>query len=210
MLTSRFIQVESSCSPPSTAADRSPSSPLIPPVNWVNLPSPNTRVGPRWWTEGRTPPPHWTGFSPDGNYALIPDLGLDQIVIYKVHSSKPAITPHGVGQSVPGGGPRHMRFSSDGRFIYLLNELSLSVTTFCLGCKGHKALSTTPRSARRSRRGKLQFRRGNLGPSKRLICLLIESWARYCQRLPGQPKIRKAQGHSGSADPRELFPGTST
>ena len=93
-----------------------------------------------------SPHPHWTGFSPDGNYALIPDLGLDQIVIYKVHSSKPAITPHGVGQSVPGGGPRHMRFSSDGRFIYLLNELSLSVTTFAWDAqKGTaKALSTTP------------------------------------------------------------------
>ena len=60
----------------------------------------------------------------------MPDLGLDQIVIYKVDSSKPAITRHGVGQSVPGGGPRHMRFSTNGKFIYLLNELTLSVTTF--------------------------------------------------------------------------------
>jgi 6-phosphogluconolactonase len=31
---------------------------------------------------------------------------------------------------VPGGGPRHLRFSTDGKFIYLLNELTLSVTTF--------------------------------------------------------------------------------
>ena len=78
----------------------------------------------------QSPHPHWTGFSPDGKYALVPDLGLDQIVIYKVDSSKPSITRHGVGQSVPGGGPRHMRFSTDGKFIYLLNELTLSVTTF--------------------------------------------------------------------------------
>ena len=78
----------------------------------------------------QSPHPHWTGFSPDGKYALVPDLGLDQIVIYKVDPSKPAISPHGVGQSVPGGGPRHLRFSTDGKFIYLLNELTLSVTTF--------------------------------------------------------------------------------
>jgi 6-phosphogluconolactonase len=77
-----------------------------------------------------SPHPHWCGFSPDGRFALVPDLGLDQIVIYKVDLETPAITPHGVGQSVPGGGPRHMRFSPDGAFIYLLNELSLSVTTF--------------------------------------------------------------------------------
>ena len=94
----------------------------------------------------QSPHPHWTGFSPDGKYALVPDLGLDQVVIYKVDSSKPAIRPHGVGQSVPGGGPRHMRFSIDGKFIYLLNELSLSVTTFAWDAsKGTaKTLTTEP------------------------------------------------------------------
>jgi 6-phosphogluconolactonase len=98
--------------------------------------------------EGRqkSPHPHWTGFSPDGKYALVPDLGLDQIVIYKVDETKPAITRHAVGQSVPGGGPRHMRFSIDGKFIYLLNELTLSVTTFAWdAAKGTaKTLDTTP------------------------------------------------------------------
>ena len=93
-----------------------------------------------------SPHPHWTGFSPDGKYALVPDLGLDQIVIYKVDASKPAINPHGIGQSVPGGGPRHMRFSTDGKFIYLLNELTLSVTTFAWdAAKGTaKTLTTEP------------------------------------------------------------------
>ncbi len=92
------------------------------------------------------PHPHWCGFSPDANYAFVPDLGLDQIVIYKVDPDKPAITPHGVAQSVPGGGPRHMRFSVDGKFIYLLNELSLSVTTFAWNAETGTAtrVSTTP------------------------------------------------------------------
>lgn len=76
------------------------------------------------------PHPHWVGFSPDGRFALVPDLGLDQIVIYAIDRDSPALQPHGVAQSIPGGGPRHMRFSTDGRFIHLLNELSLSVTTF--------------------------------------------------------------------------------
>ncbi len=93
-----------------------------------------------------SPHPHWTGFSPDGKYALVPDLGLDQIVIYKVDTNKPSISKHGVAQSVPGGGPRHMRFSVDGKFIYLLNELNLSVTTFAWDAqKGTaKRLTTTP------------------------------------------------------------------
>jgi 6-phosphogluconolactonase len=76
------------------------------------------------------PHPHWCGFSPDGRFALVPDLGMDGIVIYRVDETAPRIERHGFAASVPGGGPRHMRFSPDGRFIYLLNELSLSVTTF--------------------------------------------------------------------------------
>ena len=102
-----------------------------------------------------SPHPHWTGFSPDGKYALVPDLGLDQIVIYKVDERKPAITRHGVGQSVPGGGPRHMRFSIDGKFIYLLNELTLSVTTFAWdAAKGTaKTLTTEPAISEQDKQG---------------------------------------------------------
>jgi len=77
-----------------------------------------------------SPHPHWCGYSPDGKFALIPDLGLDGIVIYSIDPARPSITRHGFAASVPGGGPRHMRFSNDGRFIYLLNELSLSVSVF--------------------------------------------------------------------------------
>lgn len=76
------------------------------------------------------PHPHWCGFSPDGNYAFVPDLGMDGIVIYRIDQDKPDIIKHGFADSIPGGGPRHMRFSTDGNFIYLLNEITLSVTTF--------------------------------------------------------------------------------
>jgi 6-phosphogluconolactonase len=92
------------------------------------------------------PHPHWCGFSPDGQFALVPDLGLDRIVIYKVNTNGPSIERHGFAASVPGGGPRHMRFSPDGRFIYLLNELSLSVTTYAWDAAAGAArqLATVP------------------------------------------------------------------
>ncbi len=77
-----------------------------------------------------SPHPHWCGFSPCGNFALIPDLGLDQIVIYRVNAETPSIQPHGFAKTVPGGGPRHMRFSQDQDWIYLLNELDLSISIF--------------------------------------------------------------------------------
>lgn len=73
---------------------------------------------------------HWVGFSPDHRFALVPDLGLGGIVIYRINPDAPSIERHGFAASVPGGGPRHMRFSPDGKFIYLLNERSISVTTF--------------------------------------------------------------------------------
>ena len=94
----------------------------------------------------KAPHPHWCGYSPDGNYAVVPDLGMDGIVIYAINPDKTAITKHGFAASVPGGGPRHMRFSNDGKFIYLLNELSLSVSAFSWDAASGTAtlLSTTP------------------------------------------------------------------
>lgn len=77
-----------------------------------------------------TPHPHYCGFSPDGRFALVPDLGLDGIVIYRVNTEAATIERHGVAATVPGGGPRHLKFSPDGKFIYLLNELNTSVTTY--------------------------------------------------------------------------------
>lgn len=73
---------------------------------------------------------HWTGFSPDNRFAFVPDLGLDQVVIYKVDAAKAKLTPHGAGQVPPGGGPRHMKFHITGRWVYVLNELDLTVTVF--------------------------------------------------------------------------------
>lgn len=92
------------------------------------------------------PHPHWCGFSPDGRFALVPDLGMDGIVIYRVDPEARTISPHGFAASVPGGGPRHMRFSPEGKHIYLLNELSLSVSVFAWNSEAGTAerLGTTP------------------------------------------------------------------
>ena len=82
--------------------------------------------------EGRqnAPHAHWTGFSPDNRFAFVPDLGLDQVVIYKVDAADANLTPHGAGEVPGGGGPRHMRFHTGGQWIYVLNELDLSVSVF--------------------------------------------------------------------------------
>lgn len=73
---------------------------------------------------------HWTGYSPDGKFAFVPDLGLDKVVIYKYDPQTGSIQEHGFGQVPPGGGPRHMKFHTNGKWIYVLNELDLSVSVF--------------------------------------------------------------------------------
>ena len=96
------------------------------------------------------PHPHWCGFSADGRFAFVPDLGMDGIAIYEVDlgegGAAKGLRQTGVAMSVPGGGPRHMRFSTNGKFVYLLNELSLSVTTFAYDAKAGtlKKLGTVP------------------------------------------------------------------
>ena len=73
---------------------------------------------------------HWTGFSPDNQFAFVPDLGLDKVMIYRVDHAHQTIRPHGSATVPPGGGPRHMKFHPSGKWVYVLNELALSVTVF--------------------------------------------------------------------------------
>lgn len=73
---------------------------------------------------------HWSGTSPDDRFAFVPDLGLDKVVIYKLDTDNAKLEPHGYGVCPPGGGPRHMKFHPNGKIIYVLNELALSVTVF--------------------------------------------------------------------------------
>lgn len=78
---------------------------------------------------------HWVGFSPDNRFAFVPDLGLDKVLIYKIDVATSKITPHGFGKVPPGGGPRHMKFHTSGKWAYVLNELDLSVTVFTYDAK---------------------------------------------------------------------------
>lgn len=106
----------------------------------------HTEAFPELVSDGAEPHPHWSGFSPDGRFAFVPDLGLNQLVTYRVLEDGKGLQLSSAVASVEGGGPRHMRFSTDGRFIFLLNELTLSVTTFAYDAETGEAerLTTTP------------------------------------------------------------------
>ena len=78
------------------------------------------------------PHAHETVLSADGRFLYVPDLGLDQICIYKIDASSGAVTPNNPPFSkVPAGmGPRHIVFSRDGNFAYVMSELKSVVLAF--------------------------------------------------------------------------------
>lgn len=81
--------------------------------------------------------PHAHSFiaGPENQFAYVPDLGLDKVLIYRFDPATAQLTAAGAGLLEAGAGPRHMKFSRDGKFAYVLNELSLSVTTFAYSKK---------------------------------------------------------------------------
>jgi 6-phosphogluconolactonase len=81
------------------------------------------------------PHAHWVGTDPGNRLLFVPDLGIDQVVIYEMDLNAGTIKPHGHGRCPPGSGPRHMAFHPNGRFAYVLNELAISVTVFAYDAK---------------------------------------------------------------------------
>jgi 6-phosphogluconolactonase len=75
---------------------------------------------------------HGTFFSPDGKYLLVPDLGIDKIMLYNFDevSGKLTATEQAFVALKPGAGPRHITFTPNGNFVYAIEELSGYITEF--------------------------------------------------------------------------------
>ena len=72
---------------------------------------------------------HCACFTPDGRYALATDFSADRILSYQLIGQK--VVANGVAASVSAdSGPRHLVFSKNGRYAYLMSELSGKVTVF--------------------------------------------------------------------------------
>jgi 6-phosphogluconolactonase len=75
------------------------------------------------------PHAHRATVSPDNNFVLVNDLGLDCIHIYRLDAATAQLTPSDPAQwrSAPGTGPRALRFHPNGRWAYCVDELDSSV-----------------------------------------------------------------------------------
>src|SRR4051812_46087418 len=70
-------------------------------------------------------------------YAFVPHLGSDQIFqfIFDASSGRLSANTPPVLQMQKGSGPRHLIVSADNKFVYLLNELTATVSTLALDAK---------------------------------------------------------------------------
>ena len=92
---------------------------------------PNDAVGPRKDRQQKAFA-HQTFYTPDGKLMGVCDLGCDRVNFYDYKKSggldKPVITL----KADPGDGPRHAIFSNDGKFLFVVNELSSTVTSYAV------------------------------------------------------------------------------
>jgi 6-phosphogluconolactonase len=80
----------------------------------------------------RGPHAHEITVSADNRFVLVNDLGLDQILVYRLDAVKGTLAPNDPPfvKLAAGSGPRHMAFGKGGRFAYAINEILLTVTAF--------------------------------------------------------------------------------
>ena len=77
------------------------------------------------------PHPHSVNRVPGcGSWWLVPDLGADRIVVYRLDSASGTLAQHGAAQSTAGGGPRHLAFHPAMQYVYVINELASTVTVY--------------------------------------------------------------------------------
>lgn len=85
------------------------------------------------------PHAHFTSATPNGKYVYTVDLGTDHIMNYVVNTQTGELKPNPaqpVFNAKPGSGPRHFAVSASGKYLYLLNELDLTLTACSISDAG--------------------------------------------------------------------------
>ncbi len=99
---------------------------------------------------------HCTVFDPSYRFLFVPTRGDNWIAQYRYDALGRRLTesdPPRVAEA-PGGGPRHLAFHPNGRFAYLVNELTLTLSTYALDAT-HGTLSPVQRGVLAAPAGEL-------------------------------------------------------
>jgi 6-phosphogluconolactonase len=79
------------------------------------------------------PHAHAATADPTGRFLYVPDLGLDQVLVYRIDASAGTLTPATPPFAPvlpPGAGPRHIAISKDGRHAYVITEMLCTIVAF--------------------------------------------------------------------------------
>ena len=87
--------------------------------------------------------------SHDDRFVLTADLGADKIFIYRFDAKNGTLSPNTPAfvSAEPGSGPRHLTFGSSGKFLYLANELTGTVTVYAYNSESGALLAKQTVSA---------------------------------------------------------------
>jgi 6-phosphogluconolactonase len=104
--------------------------------------------------------PHGHSINVDAanRFAVVCDLGLDKVLVYRFDPEKGTLTPNDPPgyDCKPGSGPRHFAFHPDGKHAYAINELACTITAFDYDAdkgvlKEIQAISTLPEGVKKEK-----------------------------------------------------------
>jgi len=78
------------------------------------------------------PRAHGTALSPDNRFAVVTEHGMDQLRLYRFDAAKGTLTPNSPAffQESPANAPWHLTFHPSGKTVYVVNELSASLSVY--------------------------------------------------------------------------------
>lgn len=78
------------------------------------------------------PHAHSINLDPANKFAIVADLGIDKLLVYRFDAAKGTLEPNDPPfvATAPGAGPRHVAFHPSGKFVYAINELNSTVTAY--------------------------------------------------------------------------------
>ena len=106
---------------------------------------------------GKKPQPraHCFVISPDNRFALAADLGLDQVLSYRLTPATAKLLPNNppFAKSPQGSGPRHLAFHPNGKLVYVINEISNTLSVFDYAAKtgtlkNRQTITTLPQGSK--------------------------------------------------------------
>jgi 6-phosphogluconolactonase len=78
------------------------------------------------------PHAHSVNITKNNKYAVVADLGLDKVLVYRFDPVRGVIEPNNPPSAgvAPGSGPRHFNFHPSQKYGYVINEMAATVTAF--------------------------------------------------------------------------------